>query len=183
MSFTIRRRGLLIAAAIAVLAIGAGVAYATIPDSGGTIHGCYDNKSGQLRVIDPSAGGACTNKETSLSWSQTGPQGPPGQNGTNGTNGTNGVSGYEIVTKTLPLPGGFDDEPGTGQIDDVSCPTGKKVLGGGVTVDSSGLPLFATSVVRYSGPLSGGSGWTAFVQRTDNQSQTAQWTLWAICAS
>src|SRR6476646_4953770 len=104
MTFTIRRRGLLIAATIAVLAIGAGVAYATIPDSAGVIHGCYDQK-GQLRVMDPSAGGACKNNETSLDWSQTGPRGQ------DGTNGTNGVSGYQIVQFTGPLPGGVDDIP------------------------------------------------------------------------
>src|SRR3954467_8893576 len=83
MTLTIRPRALLIAAVIAVVAIGATVAYATIPDSGGGIRGCVD-KQGAPRVIDPSAGGACKSNETALSWSQAGPQGPPGQNGTNG---------------------------------------------------------------------------------------------------
>ena len=179
MRFTIRRRGGLIAATIAVLAIGAGIAYATIPDSAGVIHGCYDQR-GQLRVIDPSTGDVCKNNEKSLDWSQTGPPGPPGQDG---TDGTNGVSGYQIVQFTGPLPGGVDDIPGTGQIDDVHCPAGKKVTGGGVTVDSSGLDRFADSIVRYSGPLGDGSGWTAFIQRTDNQAATAHWTLWAVCVT
>ena len=60
-----------------LIALAAGIAYATIPDSAGVIHGCYRN-NGQLRVIDPSNGGACKNNETGLDWSQTGPQGPPG---------------------------------------------------------------------------------------------------------
>jgi hypothetical protein len=87
----IRPRGLLIAAAIAVLIIGAGVAYATIPDSAGVIHGCYD-KNGQLRVID-SPGEACKKHETSLDWGQTGPQGPQGTPGAPGVPGAQGPQG------------------------------------------------------------------------------------------
>jgi hypothetical protein len=77
------RRGMLIAAAsIAVLAIAAGVAYATIPDASGVIHGCYAKINGQLRVINTDAGGKCVGGEMPLNWNQTGPQGPAGQNGT-----------------------------------------------------------------------------------------------------
>lgn len=39
---------------------------AAIPDSDGTVHTCYTNKSGDLRVVDPSAGDSCTAKETGL---------------------------------------------------------------------------------------------------------------------
>jgi hypothetical protein len=66
MTFTIGRRGLLIVGVIAVLAVGAGVGYAAIPDGGGVIHGCYDNK-GALRVIDTQAGDTCKHNESSLS--------------------------------------------------------------------------------------------------------------------
>jgi hypothetical protein len=175
-----RRAAALLVSAVAV-AIGGSYAYASIPDSAGVIHGCYDKNGLRVidPVIDPSSGAACKNNETSLDWSQSGPQGPPGQDGTDGTNGADGVSGYELVTSTGPLPGG---DPGTGQIDFVSCPAGKKVTGGGVTVDPHG-GHFAESVVRYSGPLAGGSGWTAFIQRTDDDNQNVSWTLWAICAS
>jgi hypothetical protein len=54
-----------------VIGLG-GVAFATIPDSSGTIHGCY-GPQGNLRVVESAAG--CRNSETSLSWNQ---QGPPG---------------------------------------------------------------------------------------------------------
>ena len=66
---------------IAGLAVGAalsgaaGIAYATIPDSNGTIHACYGNNNGLLRVID-SPSQSCRNDETPLSWSQGGGQGP-----------------------------------------------------------------------------------------------------------
>jgi hypothetical protein len=47
-------RARVVVAALAVLAMFAvsGIAYATIPDSGGVIHGCYGKSGGDLRVID-----------------------------------------------------------------------------------------------------------------------------------
>jgi hypothetical protein len=38
------------------LALTAGVAYSAIPDSNDVVHGCYDNASGALRVVDTDAG-------------------------------------------------------------------------------------------------------------------------------
>lgn len=78
------RRGVLIATAaiVVVLAIAAGVAYATIPDGSGVIHGCFTTSNGALRVVDTDAGGTCKKGESPLNWNQTGPQGSPGQNGT-----------------------------------------------------------------------------------------------------
>ena len=69
-----------------VLASVGGVAWATIPDSSGVIHGCYQKDNGQLRVIDPSSSkdknaSSCRKEETPLDWSQTGPQGPAGPQG------------------------------------------------------------------------------------------------------
>jgi hypothetical protein len=54
-------------AGVLVLAGGA-LALASIPDSGGTIHGCYTS-NGALRVVDPGLGQACKSNETSLDWS------------------------------------------------------------------------------------------------------------------
>lgn len=50
------------------LATFAGVSYASVPDTDGTIHGCYTTSSGALRVIDPSTGGSCYSYETGISW-------------------------------------------------------------------------------------------------------------------
>jgi hypothetical protein len=33
----------------------AGIAYASIPDANGVIHGCYSKDNGSLRAIDPSS--------------------------------------------------------------------------------------------------------------------------------
>jgi hypothetical protein len=64
--------------AIVVVPVGGGVAYAVADiGSGGVINGCYKSVNGQLRLIDP-ATDSCLSSETSISWSQTGPQAPPG---------------------------------------------------------------------------------------------------------
>src|SRR5690348_13727269 len=56
-----------------VVALG-GVAFAAIPDSNGTIHGCYQKGNGNLRVVESSSD--CRNSEQALAWNQ---QGPPGE--------------------------------------------------------------------------------------------------------
>jgi type VI secretion system Hcp family effector len=79
------------AAAIAAAASAGAVAYAMIPAGDGVIHGCYDKK-GNLRVIDPAAGG-CASHETPISWNQTGPMGPAGAMGAPGPAGPGGPPG------------------------------------------------------------------------------------------
>lgn len=73
-------------------AVVAGVAYASIPDANGFIHGCFQNGRGILRVID-SATTACGADETPLNWSQTGAPGPMGRQGPQGTQGAQGPQG------------------------------------------------------------------------------------------
>ena len=75
------RRGSVTAVALLAALVVAGVvgvAYATIPGSDGVIHGCYNggtSPSGQLRVIDPAAGGKCAKNEKALDFNQQGPKG------------------------------------------------------------------------------------------------------------
>jgi hypothetical protein len=79
-------------ALVALLAlVGAGIAYAAIPDSGGVIHGCYSTKNGALRVIDSAA--KCANGEVALNWNQQGPRGNPGPTGPQGPKGDAGAAG------------------------------------------------------------------------------------------
>jgi hypothetical protein len=68
-----------IAVAASFLALGSGIAWASIPDAGDLIHGCFDGK-GTLRVIDGSTS-TCKNGETALSWNQIGPRGATGPQG------------------------------------------------------------------------------------------------------
>jgi hypothetical protein len=75
---------------IAVLALlaGGGIAYATVPDSKGVIHGCYSAKSGALRIS-----GRCNSDEVALQWNQTGPTGARGPTGPIGATGATGPMG------------------------------------------------------------------------------------------
>ncbi len=97
---------LLVTLAVAGLALGAGIAYASIPDSGGAIHGCYANKDGGLRVIDTGSGGACdSKKETPLTWNQKGPTGARGPTGPTGT--SHGYYSYGGLQSFTVLGGSF----------------------------------------------------------------------------
>ncbi|HMG33187.1 MAG TPA: hypothetical protein VKM94_04545 [Blastocatellia bacterium] len=72
------KRFLKLTTATAVLVIcGLVLTYATIPDSNGVIHACYNKSGGSIRVIDDSVT-KCSSNETSLSWNVTGPPGPIG---------------------------------------------------------------------------------------------------------
>ncbi len=94
-----------------------GVALAGIPDPNGIITGCYDQKSGALRVIDASAGQQCDAKEAQLTWSQTGPQGPKGDKGDPGPQGLQGIPGEQGLQGLKgdtgdPGPQGLQGVPG-----------------------------------------------------------------------
>lgn len=97
-----RRRLLKVGAGMAVLSVAglvAGVAYASIPDSAGVIHGCIVNNQvflgpakGTVRIIDADTD-KCQPNETAIQWSQTGPAGAAGAPGAPGTQGMPGPAG------------------------------------------------------------------------------------------
>jgi hypothetical protein len=114
---------------VAVLGVGvvtAGIAYAAIPASDGTIQGCYAKLGGFLRVVD-SASQCKTSLEVPIKWSQNGLKGDPGLNGTNGTNGAPGAPGVS-PTVTQLAPG------------DANCPAG-----GAALTDSTGSTAYVCS--------------------------------------
>ena len=94
-------RPLAVALVVAVAVAAGGIAYASVPDSGGAIHGCYSanaatkTNGSQLNIVDSDVAG-CGRGQTAITWSETG---PPGQNGVS-------------VTSTALAAG------------DVNCPTG-----------------------------------------------------------
>jgi hypothetical protein len=88
-----RRRMILVAIALAVAGVGASIAYAAIPGVSGTINGCYEKRTGILRVIDAEAGKACLSIETPISWSQRGEKGDQGLQGLPGPKGDKGDKG------------------------------------------------------------------------------------------
>ena len=137
-----------IVAVVGLLAgFGGRVAWSAIPD-GNTVHGCYKNDTGVLRVIDPSAGGACNSKsETALNWAQTGAQGiqgiqgVQGSQGTTGSAGPDGVSNYQIVSGTATTA--FDSSYKTGLATATApCPTGTVGTGGGFDLPSTSVSIW-----------------------------------------
>jgi hypothetical protein len=57
------------------------IALASIPDSGGVVHACYQNsKSGikSIKLLDTAKSPSCPNGWLPLDWNQTGPTGPQG---------------------------------------------------------------------------------------------------------
>src|SRR6476469_2672271 len=98
------KRWAVIASIAAATAIVGGVAYATIPDSDGVIHGCYAS-SGGLRVVD--AGQGCLKSETSLDWNQRGPAGAQGDRGPEGPPGPAGAAAPspDAVDGTIEITG------------------------------------------------------------------------------
>ena len=56
--------------ALSCIGVGFGVAQASIPDSSGTIHACYDVRGGWLRVIG-SKPQSCRHSERGISWPST----------------------------------------------------------------------------------------------------------------
>ena len=94
------------------VALGGG-AIAAIPDSGGVIHGCY-KRNGAVRIIDPSAGDACSKPEASLDWNQRGPKGDPGPPGPPGVGGVvaRARSSGPITAGNCEPNGGLPEVPG-----------------------------------------------------------------------
>lgn len=92
-----RNRSLTLVCAVAAgLVFASGVAWASIPDAGGTIHGCYSRLPlGALRVIDTGLGEVCTAGETTLTWQQQGRRGADGVPGLQGASGLQGKPGVQ----------------------------------------------------------------------------------------
>jgi hypothetical protein len=116
----LRRRPLQLGViAIAVLALGSGIAYAAIPGSGGVYTACMLKHVGTLRLIDTSLPSSnpmshcSTTFETQVSWNQTGqqgqqgPQGPKGDIGPQGPAGADGLSHADYDANTLTVNDGF----------------------------------------------------------------------------
>jgi hypothetical protein len=122
------RKAGLVGIAVAMLVLGMGaIAWASIPDAGGVIHGCRKNSDGQLRVIDSDAGQMCANGWTALNWSQAGPP---------------GLAGLHIVT---------DHAAGAVTVQS-RCPVGETALGVAFTISGGGAsPFSATPVFAGNG--------------------------------
>jgi hypothetical protein len=150
-----------------------GVAYAAIPSVDGTIHACYSNQTGALRVVDAEAvgGGRCADTETALTWNQEGPVGPVGAPGPTGPAG--GFKGARRV-KAFGL---FTDA--TSKTVTVECGPGEIATGGGHQL----LGAYDGRVITRSFPV-GGSTPTAWQVKARAPAALGNWRVraWAVCA-
>jgi hypothetical protein len=98
----------------AVIAFGAGLAYAAVPGADNVINGCYEKRTGLLRVIDAEAGKKCLSFETPISWNQKGLKGDQGAQGPQGEKGEPGQPGADGVAGSPGIDGqdGADGAPG-----------------------------------------------------------------------
>lgn len=163
-------RALIIAGALILVG---GVAYASIPDAGGVIHGCRKNSDGSIRVVDSDLGQTCASGWTALNWSQTGPP------GATGPAGANGVSGFEIKIQTAVVPTG-PRGPDAGAF--VLCTQGKQALGGGGTATRPDEVLHESKPIDFY--TSGAAdGWKVAFRQLDPDDSGFTITVWALCAS
>src|SRR3954468_13783196 len=95
-------------AAGAVLAVSAGLAYASIPEVDGSFHACVNNGTGAVRLIDPSASGSlghCLGNENQVSWNKKGQDGAKGAPGAQGDKGATGAAGPQGPVAPRAPPG------------------------------------------------------------------------------
>ena len=129
-------------AVVALVVVGAllvgGIAYATVPDGSGVIHGCYQKNQGSLRIIDTGQAQTCSSSESPLNWSQTGPQGPQGPQGTQGPQGPQGPSGSSHAYSTSNLAAQTFLSPSANTITKLTLPAGDYVVSATGTVVKTG---------------------------------------------
>ncbi len=118
-----------------------------------------------------------------------GARGPKGDTGAKGATGAAGVSGYEVVSETfkevfVENSGGMR---GLSEVKTVSCPTGKRVIGGGTNLGTNETQngQQRSVSVSLSGPNGAGTGWSAqlFNNEISGGGTSIDLQVFAICAS
>ncbi len=119
---------------------------------------------------------------------QKGEKGARGEAGPKGAAGAAGVSGYEVVNQTfkevfIENSGGMR---GLSEVKTVSCPAGKRVIGGGTNLGTNptqnGQQRQVT--VSLSGPNGAGNAWSVQLFNNSTTIDTSiDLQVYAICAS
>ncbi len=172
-----KTRAFIIGGITAVLLTGGAVAYSAIPDSDdGEIHGCRNNLTGSLRVIDDQAGQNCSPGQTEITWNQTGPQGIPGPAGPQGETGPQGEPGES----GLGLPQWSLDtvsvHPLQERLVKSPCNDGETLVSGG----GGGLALGSPVVVLSSSPVDNNTAWELRVKNTST-TELVPVDIWRAC--
>jgi hypothetical protein len=136
---------------VALAALG-GVAWASIPSTNGIIYGCYNKRSGVLRVINTSVRQRCRRRESALNWEEVGPQGKRGATGPKGATGSRGQTGQTGQTGPEgPSNAYFAAQTGTSKLSSSSTnvlvlpvPAGKYVVSASVEITNEDTSQEAT---------------------------------------
>jgi hypothetical protein len=143
-------------AVLAFVVVGATVAVAANPSSGGKITACVKQKTGAMRLA--SSNGSCKSGERKLSWNQQGrpgadgAKGQSGTNGTNGQNGTNGTNGTNGADASITTRNTAADEVAT-----TSSAPATALNGPTVTVDVPAGGAIVVLGANYDGKNSNGA--------------------------
>lgn len=119
---------------------------------------------------------------------QKGQKGDKGAKGETGARGPAGVSGYEVVNQTfkevfVENSGGMR---GLSEVKTVSCPNGKRVVGGGSDLGTNPAQNGQQRqvIVSLSGPNGNGTGWSVQLFNNSTSVDTSiDLQVYAICAS
>jgi hypothetical protein len=90
-----------------------GIAWATIPGTGGVIQGCYGKTGGIVRIVDK-ASQCLPNLEVAITWNQAGSKGDPGIAGPKGNTGVAGAQGATGALGPTGPAGGAGPKGDTG---------------------------------------------------------------------
>jgi hypothetical protein len=119
---------------------------------------------------------------------QKGEKGARGEEGPKGATGASGVSGYEVVNQTfkevfIENSGGMR---GLSEVKTVSCPAGKRVIGGGSDLGTNPTQNGQQRqvAVSLSAPNGAGTAWTVQLFNNSTTIDTSiDLQVYAICAS
>ena len=168
--------------------------------------GATSSKAGKVKVKCPARVLAGQGKVTcrlfgKLPAGPQGPQGPKGPKGSKGdkgqkgdkgdkgATGATGVSGYEVVNQTfkevfIENSGGMR---GLSEVKTVSCPAGKRVIGGGTNLGTNATQNGQQRSVSVSMSAPNGTGTAWSVQLFNNETSGAGTSIdlqvYAVCAS
>jgi Collagen triple helix repeat (20 copies) len=136
----------------------------------------------------PGAPGAKGAKGDKGATGSRGPDGAKGATGPKGPEGAPGLSGYEVVNQTftgIPVENSSSSR-GLSAIETVSCPAGKRVIGGGADLGTSPSQKVEQRAISISlsGPNGTGTGWSAQLFNSETSgSVSIDLQVYAICAS
>jgi hypothetical protein len=146
-----------ISLATVMLLAGGALAWASIPDSGGTIQGCYAS-NGTLRVVDTDLGQSCKSNEKALDWSATNRKAYQGQ-GAGHLSGSNPIVAADV---TLP-PGPYSL---TAAVEIINTGPANVQIACFLNTDSAEGEYFVTLVHQTVGPASANASTFATLSAT-----------------